>query len=121
MPCARCGLVPMGLCLRPLSIGDLVDDLGARARLSEDPTLKHKVQTKFLEIWFSDDTDSKTKLCEELEEQLALLCSKNLFHDINERTKDPKLKVKAEMLLEALKTCLRPSSNAQIKASEKLE
>lgn len=79
------------------------------ASLCEGTTLRHQANKMLLEIWFSDDTDKNSKLGEEVRQELACLCSRPLFADVKAKAKDPKLKDKAEILLETLKMCLLPN------------
>lgn len=69
-----------------------------------------EVEKKFLEIWFSDDTDPESELGKEVKQQLIDLTSKRLFENVRAKAKhqDPKVKTKAEILLKGLKECLLP-------------
>jgi predicted transcriptional regulator len=78
------------------------------ACLSRDSSLKHQAEKTLLEIWFSEGTDKNGKLGEEVKQQLACLVSKGLFAKVRAKAKDPNLKDKAEILLQALGMCLLP-------------
>ena len=77
---------------------------------SIESSVKHKTKDKFLEIWFSDDTDPDSKIGKEVKQKLVDLASKSLFEDVRSkaRNQDVKVKAKAEILLKGLKNCLQP-------------
>jgi DNA-binding transcriptional ArsR family regulator len=78
------------------------------ASLSGETPLRHRAEKTLLEIWFSEDAGKNSKLEDELRQQLACLCSKHLFEAVRAKAKDPELKGKAEILLQALGECLVP-------------
>ena len=78
------------------------------ASLSGETPLRHRAEKTLLEIWFSEDAGKNSKLEDELRQQLACLCSKHLFEAVRAKARDPELKDKAEILLQALGECLLP-------------
>jgi len=57
---------------------------------------------------FSDDIDPETDLGEEVEQQLVIFASRELFENVKAKAKDqnPKVKARAEILLKRLKEWL---------------
>jgi DNA-binding MarR family transcriptional regulator len=82
--------------------------LGQIAGLSVKPSLRHKIEEKFFEIWFSGETDSESGIGETVVEQIVYLFSNGLFEKVMAKTKNAKDKEKAEILLEKLKEFLMP-------------
>ena len=84
--------------------------VGQLASLGIDLSVRGKAEKQFLEIWFSDDTDPESGLREKVEQQLVNLASKRLFEKVRAKANDqnPKVRNKAEVLLERLKECLLP-------------
>lgn len=84
--------------------------VGQLASLGIDLSIKGKAEKQFLEIWFSGDTDPNSELGKQVKQKLVDLASKRLFEKVRTKAKDqnPKIKTKAEILLERLKECLLP-------------
>jgi DNA-binding MarR family transcriptional regulator len=82
-----------------------IQQLGKVARLTDK---KDEATEKFLQIFFSDNTDPDGELGKEVRQQLSDLASKALFARLRAKAKDqnPKIKKKAEILLEGLKQLL---------------
>lgn len=77
----------------------------------------HKAKERFLHIWFSDGTDPDSELGKELKRQLMDLSSKRLFENVRAKakSKNERIKAKAEILLKGLKEGLMPRRNAALK------
>lgn len=73
---------------------------------SIEPSVKAEAEKKFLEIWFSSDTDPNSDLGKAVREQLIGLASKGLFENVRAKAKNQENKAKAEILLEELRVCL---------------
>lgn len=82
--------------------------VGKITSFSIEPSVRGEAEKKFLEIWFSKETDPKSKLGDAVRLQLVDLASKRLFEMIRSRAKKHEDKAKAEILLEGLKECLLP-------------
>jgi DNA-binding transcriptional regulator GbsR (MarR family) len=86
-----------------------IRQLGKIASLSRE-LVKKEVIEKFLQIWFSDDTEPNSKSGKEVKQQLADFASKELFKNVKAKAKDPntKVKEKAEILFKELTQFLKP-------------
>jgi DNA-binding PadR family transcriptional regulator len=81
---------------------------------SQSAKVRADVEKKLLEIWFSDEVDAGGDIGEEVKPLLSCLASKELFENVRLRAQvqDPKVRNKAEALLEELRNCLSSSKNA---------
>ena len=84
--------------------------IGKIAGSSMDLPKRIKVEKKFLDIWYDDNTDPESDLGKKLEQQLVDLASRRLFENVRGKATDKNLEVKAkaEILLKRLKECLLP-------------
>ena len=84
--------------------------IGNIAGSSMDLPKRIKVEKKFLDIWYDDNTDPESDLGKKLEQQLVDLASRRLFENVRAKAtdKNPEVKTKAEILLKRLKECLMP-------------